>query len=43
MAEATTEDAQLVVQLAKLGTQMAPASARGWIWSDEFVSDPDEF
>ena len=43
MADATTDDAQLVVQLAQLGTQMAPANARGWIWSEDFVSDPDEF
>jgi len=43
MAEATMDDAQLVVQLAQLGTEMAPADARGWIWSDDFVSDPDEF
>jgi hypothetical protein len=43
MAEATKEDARLVVQLAQLGTQMVPPQARGWIWSDEFVSDADEF
>jgi hypothetical protein len=43
MADPTHEDAQLVVQLAELGTQLAPARARGWIWSDDFVSDPDEF
>jgi hypothetical protein len=43
MAEATKEDAQLVVQLAQLGTQLVHPQARGWIWSDAFVSDPDEF
>ena len=43
MAEATREDAQLVVQLAQLGTQMVHPKARGWVWSDDFVSDPDEF
>jgi hypothetical protein len=43
MAEATKEDAQLVVQLATLGTQMAHPRARGWIWSDKFSSDPGEF
>jgi hypothetical protein len=43
MSEATRDDAQLVVQLAQLGTQMVPPEARGWIWSDNFVSDPDEF
>lgn len=40
---ADKEDAQLVVQLAQLGAQMVHPRARGWIWSDEFVSDPDEF
>ena len=43
MSDATKEDAQLVVQLAQLGTQMVPSQARGWIWSDEFVSDAEEF
>jgi hypothetical protein len=43
MAEPTKEDAQLVVQLAQLGTQMVHPQARGWIWSDQFVSDPEEF
>jgi hypothetical protein len=43
MADPTHEDAQLVVQLAQLGTQMVHPQARGWIWSDEFVSDPQDF
>jgi hypothetical protein len=43
MAEPTKEDAQLMMQLAQLGTQMIHPKARGWIWSDDFVSDPDEF
>ena len=43
MAEPTNADAQLVVQLAQLGTQMVHPQARGWIWSDDFVSDPQEF
>jgi hypothetical protein len=43
MAEATREDAQLVVQLAELGTRLVHPQARGWIWSDEFVADADEF
>jgi hypothetical protein len=43
MAEATIDDAQLVVQLAQLGTHMVQPQARGWVWSDEFVSDADEF
>jgi hypothetical protein len=43
MADPTHEDAQLVVQLAQLGTQMVHPQARGWVWSDAFVSDPNEF
>jgi hypothetical protein len=43
MAEPTQEDAQLIVQLAQLGTQMIHPQARGWIWGDEFVADADEF
>ncbi|HYX89624.1 MAG TPA: hypothetical protein VE753_09670 [Gaiellaceae bacterium] len=43
MAEPTYEDAQLVIQLAQLGTQMVHPKARGWIWSDEFVADGAEF
>lgn len=37
------EDAQLVVQLAQLGGQMAHPKARGYIWGDDFISDPKEF
>jgi hypothetical protein len=43
MAEPTYEDAQLVIQLAQLGSQMVDPKARGWIWSDEFVADGAEF
>jgi len=43
MAEATHEDAQLLLQLARLGQQMEGTEARGFIWSDKFVSDHDEF
>jgi len=45
MADPTHEDAQLVVvvQLAQLGTQMVHPQARGWIWSDDFTSDSQEF
>jgi hypothetical protein len=43
MADATKDDAQLLVQLAQLGTQMVDSKARGWIWSDAFISDPGEF
>jgi hypothetical protein len=40
---ATKEDAHLVVDLARLGTNMVHPNARGWIWGDSFVSDPKEF
>ena len=43
MASPTHEDAQLMLQLAQLGTAMIPPKARGWVWSDNFVQDPDEF
>ena len=43
MAEATYEDAQLVIQLAQLGSQMTHPKARGWIWSDDFLPDGAEF
>jgi hypothetical protein len=43
MAEPTKDDAHLVIELAQLGSQMVHPKARGWIWSDEFVSDADEF
>jgi hypothetical protein len=43
MAEPTREDAQLVVQLATLFAQSGARAATSWIWSDEFVSDHEEF
>jgi hypothetical protein len=39
----TKEDAHLMIDLARLGTQMVHPEARGWIWSDSFVGDPEEF
>jgi hypothetical protein len=41
MAEATHEDAVLLVQLAKLGAEIG--EARTWVWSDEFIADFGEF
>lgn len=43
MAEPTREDAQLLVQLATLFAQSGIGEATSWIWSDEFVSEYDEF
>jgi hypothetical protein len=39
----TKEDAHLLIDLARLGTQMVDPKARGWIWGEAFVSDPEEF
>jgi len=43
MGQATKEDAQLLVQLARLGADMKLGEASGFIWSGEFVEDYDEF
>jgi hypothetical protein len=43
MPEAGKEDAQLLVQLARLGADMNLADANGFLWSDEFVADYGEF
>jgi hypothetical protein len=43
MGQATKEDAQLLVQLARLAADMKLGEASGFIWSGEFVEDYDEF
>jgi hypothetical protein len=43
MAGPTKEDAQLMIQLAQLGAQMVDPEARGWIWSEQFVADGEDF
>jgi hypothetical protein len=43
MGQATKEDAQLLVQLARLGAEMGVGPASGFIWSDEFVADYEEY
>jgi hypothetical protein len=43
MTEATKDDAHLVIELAQLGTQLVHPKARGWVWSDDFVSDGADF
>ncbi len=43
MAEPTKDDAHLVIELAQLGSQMVHPKARGWVWSDSFIGDADEF
>jgi hypothetical protein len=39
MPKPTHDDAQIMLQLV----QAWPVEATDWIWSDEFVADPDEF
>ncbi len=43
MAKATQEDARLLVELAKLSTQLGLPEAIGWLWSDAFIPDYEEF
>jgi hypothetical protein len=43
MGQPTKEDAQLMVQLARLGAEMGLGPASGFIWSDDFVSDYGDF
>jgi hypothetical protein len=43
VAEPTKEDAQLLVQLARLGADMNLGDASGFLWSDDFVEDYEEF
>lgn len=43
MAKPTREDAQLLIQIAQLYAQSKVGKASRWVWSDEFVSDYDEF
>jgi hypothetical protein len=43
MAAPTHEDATLLVQLATLSAQLGLAEASSFIWSDQFVSDYQEF
>jgi hypothetical protein len=43
MEAPTRDDAQLLVQLASLFAEMDGSRANGFVWSDEFVSDYEEF
>jgi hypothetical protein len=43
MSEATQQDAQLLVQLAELGFASGATESSNWVWSDDFVADPEEF
>jgi hypothetical protein len=43
MGQATKEDAHLLVQLARLGADLNLSEAAGFMWSEDFVEDYDEF
>lgn len=43
MAKPTSDDARLVVELAKLNVQAGLPEAMNWLWSDQFPPDYDEF
>jgi hypothetical protein len=43
MAKPTSDQAQLVVELAKLNVQAGLPATMNWLWSDEFPPDYDEF
>jgi hypothetical protein len=42
-ARGDQDDAKLIVELGSLWTQIDGIQANGWIWSDAFVADPDEY
>ena len=43
MSKPTKDDANLMIQLMRWGAAENLQDARNWIWSDEFISDYDEF
>jgi hypothetical protein len=43
MANPTHEDAELVVQLARLNVELGCPDASQFVWSDAFIPDYDEF
>ena len=43
MSKPTKDDANLMIQLMRWGAAENLQNARNWIWSDEFISDYDEF
>jgi hypothetical protein len=43
MGHPTHEDAELLVQLSSLYVQSGGADAGGWMWSDAFVPDYQDF
>ena len=43
MSKPTKDDANLMIQLMRWGAAEGLQDAMNWIWSDEFISDYDEF
>ena len=43
MSKPTKDDANLMIQLMRWGAADGLQDAMNWIWSDEFISDYDEF
>ena len=43
MGQPTKEDAHLLVQLARLTAELKLSEATGFLWSENFVSDYEEF
>ena len=43
MGKPTKDDANLMIQLMRWGAAEGLQDAMNWIWSDEFISDYDEF
>ena len=43
MSKPTKDDANLMIQLLRWGAEEGVQDAMNWVWSDEFVSDYDDF
>ena len=43
MSKPTKDDANLMIQLMRQGAAEGLQDVMNWIWSDEFISDYDEF
>ena len=43
MAKPTYQDADIMLKMAQWGADIDFLAIRNWVWSDEFVQEPDEF
>jgi len=43
MAKPTYQDADLMVKMARWGTELEVQDIGNWVWSDEFIQDYEEF